>query len=100
MKRNKRFPRSNYGNDARIDYLARGMAGILVGVSPMTAIERLRNLKHAPGGPLWNTDERRCDCWRCHLKRSNELNNTTHNWFENGLRRFIEIADEMKRQRT
>jgi hypothetical protein len=100
MKRNKRFPHSNYGDDARIDYLARGMAGVLVGVSPMTAIERLRNLKHAPGGPLWNTNERRCNCWRCYLTRSNKVRKTTQAWYENGLRKFIEIADEMKRQRS
>lgn len=96
MKRNKRFPYSNYGDDSRIEYLARGMAGVLVGVSPMTAIERLRNLNHAPSGSLWNTDERRCGCWRCHIKSSNELSKTTHGWYENGLRKFIEIADSMK----
>jgi hypothetical protein len=100
MKRNKRFPRSNYGDDARVDYLARGMAGVVVGVSPMTANERLRNLKHAPGGPLWNTGEGRCNCWRCHLRSSHELGRTTQGWYENGLRMFIEIANEMKRQRS
>jgi hypothetical protein len=100
MKRNKRFPRSNYGDDARIDYLARGMAGVLVGVSPMTAIERSRNLKHAPGGPLWNESERRCGCWRCHLRKSSEIDRTTQGWYENGVRAFIEIADEMKRKKS
>jgi hypothetical protein len=100
MKRNKRFPRSNYGDDARIEYLARGMAGVLVGVSPMTAIERLRNLKHAPGGPLWNTDERRCGCWRCRLRNSSDVSKTMQGWYENGVRAFIEIADDMKRQRS
>jgi hypothetical protein len=98
MKRNNRFPRSNYGDDARIDYLARGMAGVLVGVSPMTAVERLRNSKHAPGGALWNTDERRCGCWRCHLRSSSGVSKTTQGWYENGVRAFIEIADDMKRQ--
>ena len=99
MKLNKRFPRSNYGDDARIDYLARGMAGVLVGVSPMTAIERLRNLKHASSGPLWNMNERRCECWRCHCG-SNEITKITQSSYENGLRMFIEIADEMKRKRS
>jgi hypothetical protein len=98
MKRNERFPRSNYGDDARIEYLARGMAGVLVGVSPMTAIERLRNLKHAPVGPLWNTGERRCHCWRCNLRGSNKSSKITQSWYENGVTRFIELADEMKRQ--
>lgn len=100
MKCNIRFPKSNYGDDARMDYLARGMAGVLIGASPMTAIERLRNLKHAPGGPLWNVDERRCGCWRCRLKNSSDITRTTEGWYENGVRAFIEIADEMKRQRS
>ena len=100
MKRHIRFPKSNYGDDARMDYLARGMAGVLVGVSPMTAIERLRNLKHAPGGPLWNAGERRCGCWRCRLRNSSDVNRTMEGWSENGVRAFIEIADEMKRQRS
>jgi hypothetical protein len=99
MKRNKRFPHSNYGDDSRIGYLARGMAGVLVGVSPMTAIERLRNLKHAAGGPMWNTSDRRCGCWQCRLKASSKLRNPMHGWYENGLRKFLEIADNMKRQR-
>jgi hypothetical protein len=98
MKRNERFPRSNYGDDARIDYLARGMAGVLVGVSPMTAIERLRNLKHALDAPLWRAGEHRCGCWRCHLRRSSEVSKATQGWYENGVRAFIEIADDMKRQ--
>jgi len=100
MKRNSRFPRSSYGDDSRIDYLARGMAGVLVGVSPMTAIERLRNLKHALGGPLWNTGESCCGCWRCHLRSSSEVSKTTQGWYENGVRAFIKIADNMKRQKS
>lgn len=65
MKRNRRFPRSAYADDSRLEYLARGMAGVMVGVSPMTAIERLRNMKHAPGGPCWSEKSGRCGCWRC-----------------------------------
>lgn len=100
MKRNTRFPRSNYGDDARIDYLARGMAGVLVGVSPITAVERLRNLKHAQGGPLWNGGDGRCGCWRCRLKSSSEVSKITQGWYENGVRAFIEIADKMKRLKS
>jgi hypothetical protein len=97
MKRNKRFPRSNYGDDARIDYLARGMAGAVLGVSPMTAIERLRNMKHKPEeGPLWNATEQRCRCWRCGLKESEKLSDLSQKWYENGLKVFLQIADEMK----
>jgi hypothetical protein len=100
MKRNPRFPRSRYGDNSRIDYLARGMAGVLAGVSPMTAIERLRNMKHEHGGPLWDMREGRCICWRCSLNSSNEVSKMTQGSYENGLRRFIEVADKLKQQRS
>jgi hypothetical protein len=72
LKRNPRFPRSSYADDSRLEYLARGMAGVMVGVSPLTAIERLRNMKHTTGGPLWNDSEKVCGCWRCETVRSKE----------------------------
>jgi hypothetical protein len=100
MKRNKRFPRSHYGDNSRIEYLARGMAGVLVGVSPMTAIERLRNMKHELGGPLWGELESRCKCWRCSLNSSNEVSKMMQGSYENSLRKFIEVADKIKQQRS
>lgn len=93
MKSNKRFPRSDYADDARLEYLARGMAGVSMGKSPMTAIERLRNMKHGPSGPLWDTHEHYCKCWRCSLRRSNEITGKTQTWYENGLRLFMELAE-------
>lgn len=102
MKRNKRFPRSDYGDDSRLEYLARGMAGVMVGVSPMTAIERLRNMKHESGGPFWKEREHwregkfveaHCECWRCHVRDGNKLSQTGGVWYANGLRLFMEIAD-------
>lgn len=101
MKNNQRFPRSSYGDDSRIEYLARGMAGILCGVSPMTAIERLRNMKHERGGPFWvirqanyvlPDTEQYCSCWRCSLRKSNTVTQVTQTWYENGLRLFMELA--------
>jgi len=101
MKRNKRFPTSSYGDDSRLEYLARGMAGVMVGVSPMTAIERLRNMKHgAEGGPLWSETEQRCRCWRCSSRRSNELNKAMQGGYVNGLRLFMEIAATTSRNPT
>jgi len=100
MKRNKRFPRSDYGDDSRMDYLARGMAGVVVGVSPMTAIERLRNMKHTPDGPLWNAAEQRCRCWRCGLKKSEKMSDLSQQWYEKGLQVFLKIADKMKLKRS
>ena len=72
MKRAPRFPRSAYADDSRIDYLARGMAGVLMNVSPQTGIHRLRNMKHAPGRPLWKKEpggREYCNCWRCGIER-------------------------------
>jgi hypothetical protein len=105
MKHNKRFPRSTYGDDARIDYLARGMAGVLVGKSPLTGIERLRNLKHAQGSPLWVThqgdyelpkSEQYCGCWRCRKKYWDNIRKLGQTWYENGLRAFMEVATTTK----
>jgi hypothetical protein len=72
MKVNKRFPLAPYADDSRLEYVARGMAGVMIGVSPMTAIERLRNLKHSRGGPLWNDSTKVCECWRCEAAQSKE----------------------------
>ena len=105
MKRDRRFPRSKYGDESRVEYLARGLAGVLCGVSPMTGIERLRNMKHEPGGPLWVTrqgdytlpvTQQCCGCWRCSIKRSNKVTQMTQTWYENGLKLFMELASSTK----
>jgi hypothetical protein len=104
MKQNSRFPRSTYSDDARVDYLARGMAGVLCGVSPMTGIERLRNMKHDRSGSLWVTregnhalpdGEQRCGCWRCNIERSTKLTPFTRA-YENGLKVFMELSTSTK----
>jgi len=82
MKRDQRYPGPD-ADDSRMEHLARGMAGVMVGASPITAIQRLRLMKHDSGGPLWvekeswiDTNSKRieapphCRCWRCSLKRS------------------------------
>jgi hypothetical protein len=101
LKRNARFPRSRYGDDSRIDYLARGMAGVLVGKSPITGVERLRNMKHTQGGPLWVTqegnralpeDQQYCGCWRCRKDSLSNISKLTQTGYENGLRYFIELS--------
>jgi len=73
MKRDRRFPRSPYADTSRLEYMARGMAGVMVGVSPMTSIERLRNMKHAAGGPLWSDADKYCRCWRCETTRYRDV---------------------------
>lgn len=59
------FPRSESGDDARLAYLSRGMAGVSMGISPRTAVHRLRTMRHDSKGPLWSATARRCLCWRC-----------------------------------
>jgi hypothetical protein len=85
MKRDQRYPGPD-ADDSRMEHLARGMAGVMVGASPITAIQRLRLMKHEPGGPLWvekeswedangktNEVPAHCRCWRCSLKRSHRM---------------------------
>lgn len=69
ITRSPRFPKSTASDDARIDYLARGMAGVMMDVSPMTGIERLRNMKHDRSGRFWDRASRLCGCWRCNIDR-------------------------------
>jgi hypothetical protein len=89
MKDDVRFPRSKWADDARISYLAKGTAGLLMGISPLTAIERLRKITHKRGHPLFlkpqtpdllrelhrgqrEEGKAMCMCWRCALKRKRE----------------------------
>ncbi|HMK31130.1 MAG TPA: hypothetical protein VK473_15715 [Terriglobales bacterium] len=78
-----------------MDYLARGMSGVMVGVSPMTAIERLRNMKHGPNGPMWSEIDKKCSCWRCSLLGQAEIH-PIQEWYTEGLRLFMEIATNTK----
>src|SRR5205823_5138617 len=84
------------------------MAGAILGVSPMTALERLRNMKHTSGGPLWVISqqsyalppaEQYCGCWRCSIEKSNEVGKITRTWYENGLRLFFELASSTRAPR-
>jgi hypothetical protein len=105
MKRNSRFPRSTYSDDARVDYLARGMAGVLCGMSPMTSIEKLRNMKHDRSGALWIVhkgnltlpdDEQYCGCWRCKIEGSTGVAQLSRTGYENGLKYFMELSTTTK----
>jgi hypothetical protein len=104
MKRDKRFPKSDSPafDEARVDYLARGMAGIFAHVSPMTGIERLRNMEHGPDGPLWRGDRlpddtftkgnECCQCWRCELERSRPAYKFSAEAWWNGMAAFMQTA--------
>jgi len=104
MKKNARFPKSAFSDDARVEYLARGMAGVMCGKSPMTGIEKLRNMRHDKRGPLWviregNRElpekEQRCGCWRCNIQRSSEIS-ALRTAYANGLRLFMEVSATTK----
>ena len=60
-----RCPSSNRDSSAEklVVHSARAMAGIMVGISPVTAIDRLRNLKHG----------KRCECVNCKIRRTANL---------------------------
>jgi len=60
-KRDRRFPSKRYTSDnARLDHMARAMAGVLCDVSPATGVDKLRKVKHI------ETDAKHVSqCWRC-----------------------------------
>ena len=105
MKGNKRFPRSAYGDDSRIEFLSRGMAGIMANKRPLTGVERLRNMKHTSGGPFWvekegnralSPEQQYCSCWRCGINRGNELSKAMQTPYDDGIRVFMQIAADTK----
>lgn len=63
--RDKRFPKAGYSDESQLTHISRGLAGAMMDLSPATAIDRLRKMKHGPGGPLWSSIEKRCCCWHC-----------------------------------
>jgi hypothetical protein len=71
-----RFPTTPAADDTRLNMLAAGMAGASIGISPRTAIHRVRTLKHEAGGPLWNDNASRCECWRCDRAREVQVFDT------------------------
>jgi hypothetical protein len=96
IKQDQRYP-GRYADESRLEHLARGMSGIMVGASPITAIQRLRLMKHEPGGPLWVEKENwvdyngksnevpaHCRCWRCSLKRSRITSSRLRTLLEGG----------------
>jgi hypothetical protein len=53
------YPRRDSSDEKRVIFFARAMAGITLGISPSTSVDRLRKLKHGT----------RCPCVQCDLKR-------------------------------
>ena len=97
MKRDPRFPKldSPARDESRLEYMARGMAGILASVSPMTGIERLRNMVHTRGGPLWKKEPgglEYCNCWRCGIARSRPAYRLSAEAWWNGMALFMDLA--------
>jgi hypothetical protein len=82
IKRDKRFPKSlRPSSDAKkLEQLARGMAGTDVGISPITAIDRVRKIKHGP----------HCPCWPCEKKRYEKLDEFLKHYPEPELKHFAQ----------
>lgn len=57
------YPRRASGDVKRIAFFARVMAGITLGISPITAVDRLRKMKHGRG----------CPCVNCHREQWDKL---------------------------
>lgn len=55
------YPRRDSSDVKRVTFFARAMAGISLGISPITAIDRLRKLKHGEKCPCVNCDVKRWD---------------------------------------
>ena len=96
MKHNKRFPKSSYSNNSRIEYLARGMAGVMADASAMTGIERLRNMKHAKGGPFWHETCQECRCWKCSILTMRKYDSLTISTYPQELDCILDVASRIK----
>jgi hypothetical protein len=62
-KKSPYYPRQDSSDQKRAMFFARAMAGIALGLSPETAIDRLRKYQHGP----------KCPCVHCDLKRWNRI---------------------------
>lgn len=60
-KRSPYYPRRNSGDEKRIIFFARAMAGISLGLSPNTSIHKLRKIRHGAKCPCVNCDLGRWD---------------------------------------
>lgn len=67
--KDKRFPRKRKSaDDARLDHLARAMAGVFCGREPATGVDLLRRIQHD-----LKSKEHVNACWRCSLERSRQF---------------------------
>lgn len=55
------YPRRDSNDEKRVAFFARAMAGISLGISPNTAIDRLRKYKHGDECPCVHCDQSRWD---------------------------------------
>ena len=60
-KQNVYYPRRPSGDEQRVIFFARAMAGISLGLSPNTGIDRLRKIKHGGKCPCIHCDSKRWD---------------------------------------
>jgi hypothetical protein len=58
-KKDQYYPRRQSGDEKRVVFFARAMAGISLGISPRTSIDRLRKMEHG----------QKCPCIHCDLQR-------------------------------
>jgi hypothetical protein len=68
---NPYYPRRELGDEKRITFFARAMSGVSLGISPNTAIDRLRKYQHG----------RKCPCVHCDLKRWDRVDDLIYSVF-------------------
>jgi hypothetical protein len=76
-KRDPRYPerdKRKSGDYRRLEFLARVMAGLTVGLAPSTAVEMLRKAKHPE----------ECTCWRCERQIAPRYKQTLASLLTNG----------------
>ena len=90
-KRAKRFPRRRTSaDDARLTFLAGAMAGIAVGVSPATAVDRLGRIKHDP-----NSNEHAAYCWRCQAESARKFRGSE--LYKSHLQSLLRLAEAQEK---
>lgn len=70
-KKDPYYPKRESGDEKRVAFFARVMAGISLGISPGTSVDRLRKMKHG----------RKCPCIGCDLARWDRIDHLRHKFF-------------------
>jgi hypothetical protein len=71
-------------------FLAGAMAGIAVGVSPATAVDRLSRIKHDP-----DSNEHAAYCWHCHSERARKFRESE--LYKGHIQKLLQLAEAQEK---